>query len=360
MAPKKEKTSKKDISELSFAEVTKLLKSMSKDVFSLTGEKEISEFCTTPKIRTNLPIFDYLLGGGITRGRVTCIAGEESAGKTTETLEIIAVLVADLKARGSFKRVLWNDIEGAWDSKRAKQLGVDEEYLHIVREKVIEDFFKLADTMMTAGVIEAMVVDSLDNMIARKVEDNAYQATMGGTAGTLGQHLPNLFGKIIENDVTCIFIKQAREKIGGYNPTGNPILIINGGRTFKHDCDTILILSRLSNKDKDYTPVKIKAMKTRSPRLGMTYPFSLAGNGCDKVRDICTLAVEHGIVVVGGGGWTSYGDTRVHGLDNFIAELRADKDLLKKLWDQVYEEVIDADGCLIVTDEEADQTIIED
>jgi recombination protein RecA len=283
---------------------------------------------------------------------MTCIAGEESAGKTTETLEIIAALINTIKASGSHKRVLWNDIEGAWDAKRAKDLGIDQNYVIIKRMKVIEEFFDFADKLMSTGLIEAIVIDSLDNMIARKVDDNKYQATMGGTAGTLGQHLPTIFNKMIEEDVTFVVIKQAREKIGGYNPTGQPILIINGGRTFRHDCDTILILRRLSNKDKDYTPIKVKAEKTRSSRLGMTYQFSLGAHGCDKVRDIITLAVEHGIVVVGGGGWTSYGETRVHGLENFISEVRADNVVFQKLWDQVYSEVIDTDDRLIAGDEE--------
>lgn len=351
------KSATKDVADLSFDEITKLLRSISKDKFALFGEKEITEFCTVERIRTNLPSIDYLLGGGITKGRVTCIAGEESAGKTTITMQIVAEIVKDLKARGSFKRVLWNDVEGAWDPKRAKQLGIDQEYIQVVREKVIEDFFAYADKMISTGFIEAMVVDSLDNMIAKKVEDNAYSATMGGTAGALGQHLPNLFGKIIEHNVTSIFIKQAREKVGGFNPTGRTQLIINGGRTFKHDCDSILILEKRSNKDLDYNPIAVKAQKTRSARLGKTYLFSLIANGGDSVRDLVKLAIDNGIVAMGGGGWTTYGELRVHGAEAFINHLRNNPDDLAKLWDHVYREVIEGDTCTVGEEDGIDEAI---
>lgn len=360
MAAPKKKEKNKDITGLSFDEVKKLVKSLSKDIISYTGEKELTEYCTVEKIPTKNPALDYLLGGGITKGRVTCIAGEESAGKTTVTLQFIAEVIKDLKERGSFKLVLWNDVEGAWDAKRAKQLGIDQEYIHKVQMKVIEDFFAYADSLISSGVIEAMVVDSLDNMIARKVDDNAYQATMGGTAGALGQHLPNLFGKIIENEVTTIFIKQAREKVGGFNPTGKVQLIINGGRTFRHDCDAIIILEKRSNKDcEGFNPVAARAMKTRSARIGRTYIFSLAPNGVDSPRDIVRLAVDNGIIVVGGGGWITYNEKRYQGLENLLKQLRADPNEYKVLYDKVYSDVIIGDT-VIENEEESIISEIED
>lgn len=360
MAAPKKKEKNKDITGLSFDEVKKLVKSLSKDIISYTGEKELTEYCTVEKIPTKNPALDYLLGGGITKGRVTCIAGEESAGKTTVTLQFIAEVIKDLKERGSFKLVLWNDVEGAWDAKRAKQLGIDQEYIHKVQMKVIEDFFAYADSLISSGVIEAMVVDSLDNMIARKVDDNAYQATMGGTAGALGQHLPNLFGKIIENEVTTIFIKQAREKVGGFNPTGKVQLIINGGRTFRHDCDAIIILEKRSNKDcEGFNPVAARAMKTRSARIGRTYIFSLAPNGVDSPRDIVRLAVDNGIIVVGGGGWITYNEKRYQGLENLLKQLRADPNEYKVLYDKVYSDVIVGDT-VIENEEESIISEIED
>lgn len=340
---------KKDLSSLSFDEVTKLFTSFGKDSFQLIGDKEISEFCTVPKIRTGLPVIDYLGAGGITKGRMTIIAGEESSGKTLTSLQIIAAIINNLKATGSFKRILWNDVEGAWDAKRAKSLGVDQEYVILRRTKVIEDFFDEADRMMSTGFIEAVVIDSLDNMLARKVDENKYSATYAGTAGTLGQHLPSFFNKMIEEDVTVIMIKQAREKIG-FSPSGMPVIIINGGRALKHDTDTIFLLKRLSNKDKDYTPVRIKAEKTRSSRLGMTYQFSYGQSGVDKARDIVTLAIEHGIVIVGGGGWTTFEDIRVHGADAFIKEVKNNKDLYDKITAKVYKDVIDIEECLITGD----------
>lgn len=120
------------------------------------------------------------------------------------------------------------------------------------------------------------------------------------------------------------------------------------------------MLEKRSNKDcEGFNPVAARAMKTRSVRIGKTYIFSLAADGVDVPRDILRLAVDNGIIVVGGGGWISHNEKRYQGLENFLKELRTNEDDYKVLYDKVYSEVINGD-VIVESDEDSIDVEIED
>lgn len=205
-APDKKKS---DGENWNLESIAKAIKTMSKTL-SIIGDTEITELCTVRKIKTGIPTIDYLGGGGITEGAITIFAGNPSACKTTLAMQTIAAIITEWKASDIHKIVLYFDTEHSWDPLYAKELGIDQNYVVIKHTCVIEEAFAEADQLISMGFVGMLVIDSLDNMIARKVEDNAYSATMGGTAGALAQHLPKLHSKIIEYKVTTIVIKQAR------------------------------------------------------------------------------------------------------------------------------------------------------
>ena len=194
------------------------------------------------------------------------------------------------------------------------------------------------------GFIAALVIDSLDSMTARKQDDNAYQATMGGTAGALAAHLPNLYGKIIDHEVTTIIIKQARVKLGGYSPQGAEIITFSGGKALRHYSDTIIIMKRMSNRNLTYTPIQVKFEKTRSSRMGLTLDLPLSECGVDPVRDLFSLAKIHGLINVAGAGWITYSDFKIQGEEAFVEKVRSEKQLYETLKKQVYEELINTTG----------------
>jgi RecA/RadA recombinase len=355
-------------SKLTYEEAVKAIKAM-KGSQSIIGS-EIPELCTVRKIPTGIPTFDYELGGGISEGRITIMGGKPSSSKTTTTLQgPVKALIEEIKANGETKFGLIIDSEGGYDSAYARALGVDEKYLIIKRRKVIEDAFQEIDDLISMGIIKFLVIDSLDTMVSKKTDDNKYAATMGGTAGALAQHLPVLYDKIMEYNVTTIIIKQARVKMGGYNPSGQELIQISGGYALKHLADSIFIVNRLSNRNLSYTPIQIKGEKTRSSRMGLVLDMPLGKCGIDIIHDAVSLAIAHKLIVSGGGGWTQLTDDegniiiREQGLDKFVDKIKADKKLSEALLKSVYENIINTnlvgvsttEGLDLITDLESEK-----
>lgn len=323
----------------------KILKKASKTQ-SIIGTDEIDKLCYVEKIPTGIPTIDYLGGGGITRGCLTILGGETGSSKSTSTLFIIKSFIKYIKEKELNQFIIIIDPEKAFDPEYAKAIGVDTDYLIIKRNKVIEDGFAEVDTLVQTGFIFAIIIDSLDGMIARKVDDNSYENTMGGTAGALAMHLPNLFSRLVEYNVTSVIIKQARVKMG-FSASGNEVITISGGKALLHFADSIFITKRLSSFKLSYQPIQVKAQKTRSSRMGLVLDMPLfinGGVGIDITRDLFNVAVTHGIIVVAGGGWTNFtlGEEvfREQGADKFIDIMRNNKALYNKIHDEVYNSII--------------------
>lgn len=336
---------------VSLEDAAKILKKIGKTK-SFIGTKEIDEHCHVEKIPTGIPTIDYLGGGGVTKGRLTIIGGETGSSKSTSTLIIIRSFIKYIKDNNLTKFVVILDPEGAFDPSYAKALGVDIDYLIIKRNKMIEDGFAELDDLVSSGFIFAVIIDSLDAMIARKVEDNAYGNTMGGTAGALAMHLPNLFSRLVEHDTTSVFIKQARVKLGTFS-TGGEIITISGGKALLHFADSIFITKRLSSFKLNYQPIQVKAQKTRSSRMGLILDMPLfidGGLGIDICRDLFSIAATHKIITVGGGGWTTFEyDGKIikeQGSDNFINIMRNDEILFNIIKEKVYNEVINVSNII--------------
>jgi recombination protein RecA len=321
---------------VSYEDMVKILRGLKGTSATYIGKKDIGEVFTSRRIRTGIPTIDFLTSGGIPRDRITIFAGDISSGKTTNSLTIVGAAQREFKKEGLNKMCLWYDVEGAYDISRAEQLGVDQDYMIVKRGKVIEDVFAEIDDLISTGFVGFLVIDSLDALVARKVDDSDYGNTMGGASGAVAMHLPKLFNKIMENNVTTIFIKQAREKMNSQNL---PILTFNGGKALRHFADSIFIFKGMSNKNLTYRPIKIAADKTRSSRMGLTLEMPLCENGIDQVRDIVNLAIAHDLVSQSG-AWIHYNDEKYQGIENFIKAMKSNPVEYNKIYNDVYNNII--------------------
>lgn len=322
---------------VSYDDMVKILKSIKGSSATYIGAKDIGEVFKTKRLKTDIPSIDFLTSGGLSRGRITIFAGNISSGKTTSSLQIVAAAQKAFKEEGSNKMCLWYDVEGAYDVDRANALGIDQNFMIIKRAKVIEDVFSEIDDLISTGFIGFLVIDSLDALIAKKVDDSDYGNTMGGASGAVAMHLPKLFNKIMEHEVTTIFIKQARVKMGVM--TAGEVLTFSGGKALRHFADSIFIMSRLSNRNLTYTPTKIKADKTRSSRMGLTLEMPMGEQGMDHIRDLINLAIAHGLINQTG-SWLNYKDEKYQGVDNFIKAMKSNQEEFKKIYSDVYENII--------------------
>lgn len=347
-------------SDIPYEDMVKILKNIKGTSATYVGRKEIAQVFTSKRLVTGIPTIDFLSSGGITRGRITIFAGNVSSSKTTQSMQIVAAAQKVFKEEGLNKMCLWYDAEGAYDSVRAEQLGIDQNYMIIKRSKVIEDVFGEIDDLISTGFIGFLVIDSLDALIPRKVDDSDYGNTMGGASGAVAMHLPKLFNKIMEHDVTSIFIKQCRVKMQVGVP--GEVLTFSGGKALRHFADSIFMVNRLSNRNLSYTPIKVKAEKTRSSRMGLTLELPLCENGIDKIRDSINLAIAHGLIDQGG-AWLSYvnGTTEVkmQGVEKLAKHFRENPDVFDIFYKDVFSKIVYSEdiigtsvGEIIVNDED--------
>lgn len=354
MAKKETGTSKIDLKDLTSDQIKKILRG--KDNADLIiGRDEIAKYCKLNKIETGIPTLDFMWSGGITEGRWTTLAGNPSACKSTTTLQILPSLQAHTIAKNEDKYVFYSDAEGSFDFEYAAAHGVNLDRLIVCREKVLEKMFEKAAELIHQGLIGAMVIDSLDGLVPKKSDDNSYGNTMGALSGAISAHLPNLFNATLANNVTTICIRQARVK---FNPVPGPeVITFSGGKAYRHFQDSVFIMKRLSNKNLTYTPIQVKAEKTRSSRMGLSFHMPLGDLGIDKVRDLVSLACAHNIIESGGAGWMTYDGVKLQGQEKFVDRIKSDPDMFKSLKEKVYSDIIRVDKLLCQLDSGGDEII---
>ena len=99
---------------------------------------------------------DRLTGiGGIPRGVITEIFGDEGIGKSSVCLQ----LVASAQARGL--RCLWVDVEWSYGAKYASSLGVDNKKLGLIRERYAEATLDALEEAIESGEWDLVVLDSI-------------------------------------------------------------------------------------------------------------------------------------------------------------------------------------------------------
>ena len=97
------------------------------------GVMKASDIGEAEVIPSNLFIDNITGIGGIPRGVITEIFGDESIGKSSLCLQIVA------NAQKEGLKCLWADVEWSYSGQYAESLGVDNEKLGMIRERFAED-----------------------------------------------------------------------------------------------------------------------------------------------------------------------------------------------------------------------------
>ncbi len=276
---------------------------------------------------------DAALGiGGFPRGRISEIYGQESSGKTTLALHVIA------EAQKLGGKAAFIDAEHALDPNYARSLGVNVEDLLISQPDYGEQALEIAEILVRSGAIDVIVVDSVAALVPKsELEGEMGDAHMGLMARLMSQALRKLAGIVNKSNTALIFINQVREKIGVMfgNPETTP-----GGRALKfYSSIRVEVRRQTSIKQGDRTIgnlVKIKVVKNKlAPPFREAILELIYGKGIDKIGDVLDAAVSAGIVEKAG-SWYSYNKERLgQGREN-VKKLLAEKPkLLKEIEDKV-------------------------
>lgn len=280
-------------------------------------------------ISTGCLTLDLAMGvGGLPRGRVVEIYGQESSGKTTVALHAIA------QAQKSGGVAAFIDVEHALDPTYASHLGVNLDELLISQPDTGEQALEIAEALVRSGAVDIVVLDSVAALVPRaEIEGEMGDAHVGLQARLMSQALRKLTGAISKSRTVCVFINQLREKVGIMfgNPETTP-----GGRALKFYSSIRLEVRRIDSLKNgndivgNRTRVKVVKNKVAPPFKQAEFDI-LYGEGISREGSILDLAVDMGMVQKSG-AWYAYGDTRLgQGRENTRDYMKANPDLANEL-----------------------------
>lgn len=294
---------------------------------------------------------DRALGiGGLPKGRIIEIYGPESSGKTTLATHVIAEAH---KVPDAYCAII--DVEHAFDTGYAKNLGVDLDRLEISQPDYGEQALDIASRLIGSGEFAVVVIDSVAALVPKsELDGDMGDSTMGKQARLMGQAMRKLT-PLLKNGTMVIFINQLRDKIGVM--MGNPETT-TGGNALKFYASVRLDVRRSISKDnaiKDKndewvgTPTKVKVVKNK-----VAAPFKLAefnvlfGQGIDKFGEIIDIAIDSDIIKKAG-AWFSYEGNQIGQGRASVTELLKDN---PSLFEEIQQKVKDAYVPKELTDEE--------
>lgn len=282
-----------------------------------------------PKINLNpTGVFsiDQALGGGFPEGRIIETFGKSGAGKTTLSLLAIS------EAQKAGKQCAFIDVEQALDFEFAEFLGVNINELVVSQPDYGEEALEILDRMIESGLFSIIVFDSVAAITPKsELEGEMGDQRMGVVAKLMSQAMRKITAKANKTHTTVIFINQVRQSLNMYTP-----VVTTGGEALKFYASQRIEVSQGTQlkKGEEVTGylMKVKIVKNKiAPPFKKAEVENVFGLGIDRLKDILNSALEKGIIVRGG-SWYSYGDTKLgQGMDNVKLLVADNPELLEEI-----------------------------
>jgi recombination protein RecA len=237
---------------------------------------------------------DKLTGiGGIPRGVITEVFGDEGIGKSSLCLQIVA------NAQKQGLRCLWTDIEYSFVPRYAASLGVNLGVLGLIRERYAEATLDKVEEALDGGKWDLVILDSIGGVLPRaEAEKGAEGKTIGGQAGLLAKFCRKIVPLLSINKVALIAINHSFIDI----MSGK--LLTSGGRKLAyHKALSIRLKLKqgVSLKQGDRKVGKVVVGEVKKNKLagteGMELDGSLVfGSGFSAIHDQFEDEFEKGII----------------------------------------------------------------
>jgi len=306
--------------------ISQLEKTFGKGTVMRLGSREQLAVETVPTGALALDI--ALVVGGVPRGRIVEIYGQESSGKTTLAYHV----VAEAQRLGGIAAFI--DAEHAVDPLYARALGVDIDNLLVSQPDTGEEALEIMDALVRSGAVDVVVLDSVAALVPKaEIEGEMGDSHVGLQARLMSQALRKLGANVSKANCVCIFINQIREKIGVMfgNPETTP-----GGRALKFWSSLRLEVRRVEQLKQGTEVVgcrtRVKVVKNKvAPPFKQAEFDIMFGKGISKSGGVLDLGVENGFVSKTG-TWFTYGDMRLgQGRENAKQYLEEHPEVLNEI-----------------------------
>ena len=291
------------------------------------GERKIEAI---PVISTGAFSLDLALGvGGLPRGRIVECYGQESSGKTTLALHV----VANAQKAGGIAAFI--DAEHALDPVYAQKIGVDLNNLIVAQPNSGEEALTICEQLAKSGSCDVIVVDSVAALTPQaEIDGGMGDSHMGLQARLMSQAMRKLTSVLANTKTLCIFTNQVREKIGVMfgNPETTP-----GGKALKFYASCRLQVQRIGAIKNaggqvigSRTRVKVLKNKVAPPfteaEFDILYTCGISWEG-----SVLDAALVRGVVEKRG-SWLSFGNEQLgQGQMATIEYLKANPDVVAKI-----------------------------
>lgn len=300
------------------------------------------------RIPFSSPFPNYATYGGIPRRRVTVFYGDPGGGKSSTSIDICCNAVKlfkrefeqevarlrelvgsgkkeyagpleDLLERGP-KRVLYVDLENAFDWKWAANMGLAEGDIDIMQPDNItgEELLQTLLDIMETGEVGLIVIDSIPSIVPKSViEKKIGEKTVAALAGILTTFLYKAVSYLTRYDCTLLMINQTRPNME------NPYVVnMPGGDALKFYASVILFFRKgnpvdfvgneLPKNTEDpagyMITIKQEKQKTAPNDRKLSSYFLMAKTGIRPDFDYAKLAIDKYGIIKKAGGWFAFCD----------------------------------------------------
>ncbi|XP_026412316.1 DNA repair protein recA homolog 2, mitochondrial-like isoform X2 [Papaver somniferum] len=238
---------------------------------------------------------DLALGiGGLPKGRIIEIFGQEASGKTTLALHVIK----EAQKLGGY--CAYVDVENALDPSLAESIGVNTEDLLVSHLESAESSLSVVDTLIKSGSIDVIVVDSVAALVPQSELDSVVDGPLPKSQSRLmTQALRKIHSSLGRSQTVLIFINQVR-----YKPSdcfGHATQVTCGGSAMKFYPAVRMKTMKaglLRNED-EITGVSIcvQVVKNKlAPAMKKAELEISFGKGITSEAEVLEMACTHGVI----------------------------------------------------------------
>lgn len=287
-----------------------------------------SPYNDTDPIKTGT-FLDKLSGiGGIPRKRITEIFGDNGVGKSSVCLQAVAA------AQEQGLKVLWADVEFAYDAKYSQALGVNNSKLGLLQERYAEDVLDALESAVDGGEWDMVVLDSIGGLLPRsEAEKGSGEKVIGGQAGLIARFCRKVVPLLALRNCALIVINHSFQDImsGKVMTSGGAKLGYHKSLSIRLKVNPTLVIKQGDRKIGKVVVGEVRKNKLAATE-GMTMDARVIfGEGFSSAADLLNDALEAGVFTKTGN--TFFFEGVKLGMIGKVRELLKDEEFASKVKD---------------------------